>query len=253
MSDKFKPNLDPDDRVIRIAQAENGQGMRHLTGTKTVSSASMVLRKAGGGCFVEAGVELMIAKHLEFTTSVVKLKSQPCRFELILKGALRTYTPDFAVLHDDGRREILEIKADWAHLDDPEYVHMLDLVQAALHARGWTFRTVVKAHFLPECGPLKREKRIVDDNINLMYASSMTFVTKSQKARVGGALRDGGGVTTLAAVCHAIGGYESAARARAYSMAAQRLIEIDLTRPLSHTNQVRSVKALPAHLAALRF
>jgi hypothetical protein len=66
--------------------------MRGLTGTKPIGSSSHFMLKAGGAYFTEGSIELLAAKRMEFDTSVVQIKPQPCRFDMVIGGRVQLYT-----------------------------------------------------------------------------------------------------------------------------------------------------------------
>ncbi|WP_037537409.1 TnsA endonuclease N-terminal domain-containing protein [Sphingomonas sp. PR090111-T3T-6A] len=222
--------------------------MRHLTGRKAFQSQAMFLLKAQGAFHTEAGIEPLIAKRLEFDPAVVRMRSQPLRVDLVIDGKPVSYTPDMAVLFDNGDRAIWEVKPDWHHLQDDHYMRKLTLAAFTFLERGWHFRTLVRAQFDETSS---ETNRIINDSISLMFPSRLTVITESQKAAVARLLIAGS--STLGAVCAVIGGTVAAARARAYAMMARRLINIDLTRPLTDSSPVHAVAALPDYLPPLRF
>lgn len=233
------------DCIHRIVQTPDNAPVRGIiSGRRVCATASLPLLKAKGTVQTEAGVEIMWVKDLEFRTDVVAVRSQPIRCEGVCRGVMFTMIPDFAILWADGRREIIEIKADPRQLDVPGYREKQELVAEGLAAHGWDYRTVFKHEFN---NPIRR------DNVELAFVCRFTPVLERHKAAVSALLRQHGGKTTFGHLCACLDPNPIRARAVAFAMMARRLVNIDFSVRLSDSTTVRSVPPLPAVMPSLRF
>lgn len=235
-----------EERVLRIVQDPDGLGMRGLSGRRAMESRSMPLSKAGGPFRTEAGVEPRAAKRHMFDVDVVAILHQPCRFEGVDREGFWTYLPDTAKLYADGRRAIREEKATWRQLEtNPAYVRRLGLVADELRRRGWNFELGV--------AETDGDDKVRQDNIDLMFVGRNTRYGPDQKVRAAALLRASGGVTTLGVLARAVADDPVRGKAIAYSMMADRLVDIDLGRVLSDRSPVRTVRPAVPDLPPLRF
>ncbi|WP_133366504.1 hypothetical protein [Qipengyuania sediminis] len=82
--------------------------------------------------------EELLAMQCEIDGSVLNFKCHPYRFEIAFGGAAFTYRPDIAILHRDGRIEIVEVKRTPDDIDEDER-EKLGRVREFVRRCGWEF------------------------------------------------------------------------------------------------------------------
>lgn len=240
-----------DDRVLSIGQTANGHGMRGISGRKVFGSASVTMPKTDCPMLTEAlGEHIQIKRHL-FNPTVVSVWAQPYRVNLLLNGTHLAFFPDTALLMSDGSRIVEEHKGSARQLRDPVYRAKVALAEVEFRARGFGFRFVLGdgSHL----DPWERRLQVVrDDNVERMFPSRYVEFTDRQERSVANLLRRQNGHSTLGHISAVLDQRQPHGRAFAYSMAARRLLDIDLDRPLSDSTIVRSVPPLPPNMPSLR-
>lgn len=82
--------------------------------------------------------EELLAMQCEVDGNVLNFKCHPYRFEIAFGRAAFTYRPDIAILHRDGRIEIVEVKRTPDDLDEDEK-EKLGRVREFVRRCGWEF------------------------------------------------------------------------------------------------------------------
>lgn len=82
--------------------------------------------------------EELLAMQCEIDGSVLNFKCHPYRFEIAFGGAAFTYRPDIAILHRDGRIEIVEVKRTPDDIDEDDK-EKLGRVREFVRRCGWEF------------------------------------------------------------------------------------------------------------------
>ncbi len=82
--------------------------------------------------------EELLAMECDIDGRVLNFKCHPYRFELALGGSAFTYRPDLAILHRDGRFEIVEVKRTEDDIDEDEN-EKLGHVREFVRRCGWEF------------------------------------------------------------------------------------------------------------------
>ncbi|WP_235046547.1 hypothetical protein [Caulobacter vibrioides] len=217
-----------------VVMTPDGRPIRNpITGRKAHVTGIYTSRKAGRSLVHESMNEHAFFQHSEVDTSVADYFSQPCRFEFVVDGLKRTYTPDCARLLANGRIEIIELKSDGRALRDPDYVLKLRWVGAICEATNWTFRVVY--------GRPLRERSVTNRNVRLVQQYRFAKYGGRETAAVQEFLATRTVTTGAFGRLAELLGDARTARAQLCAMMVGRQIHIDLSVPLSSDSPVASL------------
>nr|WP_198981135.1 hypothetical protein [Herbaspirillum sp. ASV7] len=140
---------------------ETNSGIRQTAPTFGKAKHGTFMEKAGGHITVESDGEMFAARLLSIDPRVSSFQPQPFTVDLIDQRLLLTtearstawrrhyraegpkfYTPDFSVVHMDGLRYSLEVKAEGFEGDEL-YQEKIELARPVLAANNYPLRTVV--------------------------------------------------------------------------------------------------------------
>ena len=212
----------PDDRPIRTI----------ITGRRRITTGAYMSAKAGRSLPFEGMNEQALFMHSEVDTRVIDYRAQPFRFEFVVDGARRVYITDCARLLESGRIEIMEVKNDRRALKDPDYALKLACVRDICGRLGWSFRVVVKQQ-------LFEPTSLYSNVVEIQSRRRMRF-DRSHSLPALEIIWRAGGQVPLARLAEAIGERRQGT-AIVKAMMVARLVEIDLSRPISADSAVRAV------------
>jgi hypothetical protein len=212
----------PDDRPIRTI----------ITGRRRITTGAYMSAKAGRSLPFEGMNEQALFMHCEVDTRIVDYRAQPFRFEFVVDGARRVYITDCARLLESGRIEIIEVKNDRRALKDPDYALKLACVRDICGRLGWSFRVVVKQQ-------LFEPTNLYANVVEIQSRRRMRF-DRSHVLPALDIIRRAGGQVPLGMLAEAIGERRQGT-AIAQAMMVARLVEIDMSRPISVHSAVRAV------------
>jgi hypothetical protein len=215
--------ITPDDRPIRTI----------ITGRRRITTGMYSSTKSGRSHPFEGMNEQGFIMHNEVDTRVVDYRAQPFRFEFVIAGAKRIYIADCARLLADGRIEVVEVKNDRRALKDPHYALKLAYVRDICTQLGWDFRVVLKDEiFTP---PVVFANVVVVQSRRLVkYDASHAYLAFEHIDRMGGQAPLGRIAETL--------GERQLGMSIIPAMMVGRLVEIDLSTPLSGDSVVSLVE-----------
>lgn len=232
-----KPRRCDRDRTVlpfaTVVLTPDGSPIRSvLTGRRIMVTGFYRSRKAGRVLPYEGMNELALLKHCEVDTKVVDFRSQPLRFEFTIDGSKRIYIADCVRLLDDGTVEVLEAKGSLRRLLAPDYARKLDVVRAVCKKLGWRFSALHRRHLF--------EPPHVFANIDEIQSRSTTWFDQVEALRAIELIEAAGGETTLGRLADAL---DSGPRglAIAQAMMVRRVLDIDITSPLSAQSRVTLV------------
>ena len=243
-----KPSQDPASRAIlpfaTVVLTPDGAPIRSvLTGRRVIVTGFYSSGKAGRALPYESMNELALLKRSEVDTHVVDYRSQPFRFEFVIDGSKRIYIADCARLLEDGTLEVIEVKGSFRQLRDPDYAEKLDAVRNACIKLDWRFRVLTRQRLF--------EPRDVYANIDQIQSRRLVRFDQADAYRVVEFIDHQGGETTLSRLTEVLSqGPKGMAIAQA--MMVRRLIDIDLTTPLSAESRVLLVGSRSAQGRAAR-
>lgn len=217
-----------------VVMTPDGGPIKNLiTGRKAHVTGIYTSRKAGQALEHESMNEHAFFQHSEVDTSVVDYFSQPCRFEFVVDGVKRTYTPDCARLLANGRIEVVELKSDGRALRDPDYALKLRWVETICQATGWSFR-VVHGRPLRVRSVANLNVRAVQHNRFAKFGARETCVVQELLAT------RADGTEALGRLAELLGDPRTG-RAQLCAMMVDRQISVDLSRPLSGDSPITSL------------
>lgn len=219
----------------QLVVTPNGSPIRSIiTGRRRIVTGSYASRKARRAFPFEGMNERAFFMHSEVDTNVVDYRAQPFRFEFVLDGQKRVYIADCVRLLADGSIEVIEVKNDQRALRDLQYASKIERVWAICAALGWTFRVVLRQQLI---SPAVRYANIVEvqSRRHTRFDASHEYVARHALDRAGGQLALGEFADAL--------GERQRGMAIAQAMMVGRLLDIDLTDPLSPNTLVRTAGA----------
>jgi hypothetical protein len=220
--------------------------VRSLTGAPARSIGSRSPRRPYGHvgsvkCPIEqtaeSGLEGDNLRDHETNPAVVIYKAQPETFRLVIEGETRRYTPDAAVLFEDGRCVIEEVKYR-KESEDPEVKRLLDLVRPEIERRGFEFRVRTE-------DDIRREPRMT--NVRLLLRWRPHRISAELAAAIRGALSNGT-TATLADLAKSIG-LERHNIGELYAAALRRHLVFDLDAEIGPTTIARAPLEAAAKLS----
>ncbi len=228
----------------RLVVTPDGRPIRTIiTGRRRQVTGSYPSRKAGRALPHESMNELAFFHLCEVDTDVLDYRAQPFRFEFVEDGQIYRYIADCARLLASGQVEVVEVKSDRRALRDPDYAKKLRAVAELCEELGWLFRTVLREELVhPKAW--RENVLLVQSNKSVRFESSHTYQVLAAIDRCG---ED----ATLGDVTAALGD-RRAGEAIAMAMMVARIIQIDLSAPLSSASAVRAVSAIASVLEVVR-
>lgn len=220
-----------------VLSATDGPMREVITGRNIRATGIYPSPKAGRPVAFESMNERAVFLHSEVDTGVVRYLSQPCRFEFVLGGRMRSYVPDLARILDDGTLEIVEVKGDPSALSDPDYRCKLDHVAAACRMIGWSFRVIFAE-------PL-RERTVRNLTVAKIQHYRLAAFGASDVFKVQELLANAPGGVPLGDLASAIGD-SSGGLGKVCAMMVGRHLAIDLDAPLTPASNVRPLSAQQA-------
>lgn len=218
----------------RLVMTPDGRPIRSIiTGRRTIVTGSYASRKAGRAFPYEGMNEPCFFMHCEVDTKVVDYRAQPFRFEFVRDGDKLIYIADCVRLLSDGSIEVVEVKNDRRALRDPHYAAKLALVGDSCAALGWTFRIVLKEQLISPAH--------VFANIDAVQARRMTSFGPKHVYLATNHLHRAGGQSELGTLADHLGCPRLGASIT-QAMMVRRIVEIDLSRPLSPQSPVHLVQ-----------
>lgn len=223
----------------RVVVTPDGRPIRSIiTGRKRIVTGSYPSRKAGRTFPHESMNEHAFFMHSEVDTRVVDYRAQPFRFEFVGDGAKLIYIADCVRLLEGNQVEVVEVKNDGRALRDDNYVLKLNYVKAACEKLGWAFRIVFRDDLVLPTATYVNVQEVQSRRLVRFDAShGYTAVEVIQRA---------GGAVPLGRLAEALGDRRRGS-AIAKAMMVCRLIDIDLSRPLSCDSPVRLVEQGASH------
>lgn len=221
----------------RVVTTADGRPLRSvITGRRRIVTGSYASRKAMRPMPHESMNELAFFHQCEVETAVVDYRAQPCRFEFVLDGKLRTYIADSIRVLSDGTVEIVELKGDLRPLRDADYALKLEGVEQLCDALGWTFRVLTRTQLTTPRVRYENYRR-VQMNRHASHTAAHCHVALD-------VIDEAGGEVELGALARALGDPRRGV-AIAMAMMVGRIVDIDLSKPVSSTSLVRAVSEPP--------
>lgn len=203
-----------------------------VTGRRVMVTGFYNSRKAGRALPYEGMNELALLKCSEVDPRVVDYRSQPFRFEFVIRGLKRVYIADCVRLLADGTVEVIEVKGDARQLAVHGYAEKLQAVLEVCEGLGWRFRTITQKQLFKPAH--------VFANVNEIQSRRMVRFSQVEAYRAVEALEQVGGEATLGYLVEMLGNTPRDL-AITKAMMVQRLIAIDISVPLSASSQVSLV------------
>ena len=207
------------------ARADGGPVRLRRNGRRSIANGLYFSVKSGRHLPYESHLELHDLWRAEVDVGVVRSWPQPFTLTYADGDRLRRYTPDRKDERADGRVEIVEIKEDAADVTTAR----MQAVEAALSARGWSYRVVGRAEIEREPAfsavrAVQRHRRTALDEADALQVRAMLASGPSPLSEVVAQL--GSGPQPLAKAC---------------ALMVRRVVAIDLAAGLAPHAQVRAL------------
>jgi len=213
-----------------------------ITGGKTHDTfvfPSKRYRRAQCG---DGALELMIHQKHEVVSETLDFLSQPCRIEGTVDGRDARAFPDYAYVQI-GRRPVLgEAKSSWEAFERPKALVQKALTTKAAEALGWEYEQTTPANF---------GTQDFSANVKVVQAHRFANVTLRQEQATRRALDRHDGLT-LDDLAAAIDETLGRGTALACAMMVRRIVDIDLTKPISGCSRVRPAPERPLAFPRIR-
>lgn len=231
------------EKVVIVRPPDRDQLRGNVTGRKTIRTLSYPSKKTQRARFAEGAAEFERIEDEEVNVHVVDGIAQPMRIEALLHTsagpAWFTHIPDFATLHANGDRVLLDAKRNWSDFRKPLGRKQTFLGQLAADTMGYRYEHIV----LGSAGSNVRRR-----NVNEIQASRFVRVPNHLVARATLALRDGAmSLGNLSDILHPENG-----RSMVFALMVRRVVEIDLERTLGPRSECRGVPPLPVAMPSIR-
>lgn len=130
-------------KKARIVFSTTGGPLRTIiTGTKLRPTGIYHSAKTGHAQPYESQAELLFMHQCEADHKVVAWLAQPHRLEMFVEGTTLIYFPDFSVLYDDDREEVVEIKRDKVREISGDLVAKHNRAESIYRSADVSFRVV---------------------------------------------------------------------------------------------------------------
>ena len=202
-----------------LIEREDGGPIRPIaTGRRHRPVGCYYSFKCGQAFPWESRTELLGIYHAEVRFDVVEYKTQPHTLEMFHEGKKAHYTPDLEHRLSNGKTEIVEIKAEFDALVDPNYTIKLAIARDVYAAAGQSFRVIERKEL--EAQPrFKAIEEIQNYRRTAITAADMFLVSNLFKAKEDVTLGDMKGAY----------GNTIVGMAKTYAMMVRRIVEIDIT------------------------
>ena len=207
------------------ARPDGGPVRLRRNGRRSIANGLYFSVKSGRHLPYESHLELHALWRAEVDVEVVRSWVQPFTLTYADGDLLRRYTPDRKDERADGRVEIIEIKEEAANVTTSK----MQAVEAALAARGWSYRVVGRAEIEREPAfsavrAVQRHRRTALDETDALRVRAMLASAPSPLSEVAAQL--GSGPQALAKVC---------------ALMVRRVVAIDLAEGLAPGARVRAL------------
>jgi hypothetical protein len=113
-----------------------------FTGRRLWQTSLFPSRKTGTSIACEGPNELLFAQESEIDPGIAEYATQAVMFNVRVEGKWVRYHCDFCRLRADGAIEIVEVKPNSSHFEQPDYKAKIEAVVELCRLLGWRFRPV---------------------------------------------------------------------------------------------------------------
>jgi hypothetical protein len=113
-----------------------------FTGRRVLSTSIFPSRKTGTSIVCEGPNELLFAQESEIDAGITDYATQAVKFKIAVDGKLLEYYCDYCRRRADDRIEIVEVKPNSSHFEEPGYKAKMEAVAELCRLLGWQFRRV---------------------------------------------------------------------------------------------------------------
>jgi hypothetical protein len=126
---------------IKINLSRDGT-RKVFTGQRFWSTSLFPSRKTGSSIASEGPNELLFTQESEVDVGIADFASQAVSFKVWANGKWLTYHCDYCRLRTDRKVEIVEVKPDLSHFEEPKYKAKMEAVTELCCLLGWEFKSV---------------------------------------------------------------------------------------------------------------
>jgi hypothetical protein len=230
-------------KIVIVRATDRDQLRGQITGTKTIRTCSYPSKKTRRARFAEGAAEMERLVDEEVRVDVVDGVAQPLRIEALVETPegtrWMTHILDFATLHANGDRVLVDAKRSWSDFRKELGRRQTFLGQLAADTIGYRYERIV----LGSAGSEQHRR-----NSDEIQASRFVHVPDHLVARAAKAVASGPiSLGNLSDILHPVNG-----RSMAYALMVRRVVEIDLESRLGPRSECRTVPPLPHGMPSLR-